>query len=196
DVFMSTQTRSTTCYVSTDQGVTGKGHNVRNFMALASDAGVRAGAILDADLESVSPRWMRNLLGPILEEEYDFTFPVYRRYRYDGSLTSLVCYPAVHGLFASHVRQPIAGDFGFSARLIDHLPSCESPEPASRYGIDIFLTTEAIANRSKICGVTLGAKIHRKRDRATLGAMVEEVVATLLQQVGRHHESLCQRRLL
>jgi hypothetical protein len=196
EVFMSTTTRSATRYVSTEQGVTGKGHNVRNFMALAADMGVRAGAIVDADLESVSPRWVRNLIGPILEEGYDFTFPVYRRYRYDGSLTSLVCYPAVHGLFSSHVRQPIAGEFGFSAGLIGHLAACDYPEPARRFGIDIFLTTEAIANRSKMCGVALGAKIHRKRDRATLGGMVAEVVATLLQQVSRHHESLCVRRLL
>jgi hypothetical protein len=196
EAFMGVRTRCERRYVSTEPGVTGKGRNVRNFLALARDLEVRAGAIVDADLQSVSPRWVRNLLAPILDEGYDLTFPVYRRYRYDGSVTSLLCYPVVYGLFASNVRQPIGGEFGFSSSWIAHLSECDYSDATCAYGIDLFITTEAIASRSRICGSPLGIKEHRSRERVTLGGMVENMMATLLQQVERRRALLSGPRLL
>jgi glucosylglycerate synthase len=196
ETFSGVLTVSETGYQPTEPGVSGKGANVRNFLAMAVELDVRAGAIFDADLESVTPRWIRNVLGPILEDSYDFTYPLYRRHRHDGSVTNLVCHPLVHGLFGVSVRQPIGGDFGFSRGLLRHLSGCALPDAACHFGIDIFVTTESIASAARTCGVGLGAKIHKRRDPVTSARMCQEVTDTLLHQVRRHRELLRRRRLV
>jgi hypothetical protein len=182
ETFLSTETRACKEYVSTPDGTKGKGENLLRFFALAADCGVRAAATVDADLESIAPDWMRRIFVPLLEG-HDFVFPVYSRFRYDGAITSQLCYPVLTGVYGCAIRQPIGGEFGFSRRFLDHLAQADVPAAARGFGIDIHLTTQAVEHRFRSCGVVLGRKIHRKRDRATLGPMLAEVTASLFANI-------------
>ena len=57
----------------------------------------------------------------------------------------------------------------------------------ARFGIDIWMTTEAIANGARVCQSFLGAKIHNQKDPAAdLSTMLREVVGSLFASMERH----------
>jgi hypothetical protein len=78
------------------------------------------------------------------------------------------------------VRQPIGGDFGFSGKLAKfYLTKDVWHTDVARYGIDIWMTTEALANNFAVAQSFLGAKIHDPKDPgADLSAMLYQVVGS------------------
>lgn len=181
-VFIETKTISPKRYISTPAGERGKGRNLKAFFDYAADQNVQAAAVLDGDMESIAPEWIQKIMSPLLDG-YDFTFPYYARHRYDGIITSQLCYPVVAGIYGSDIRQPIGGDFGFSGKLVRSLSAAPLPGQALEFGIDIYITTYVLAHALKYCGIALGRKIHRKRDRATLGPMVVDVAGSLFEAI-------------
>lgn len=190
EIFLSTKTKNSKRYIPTAKGVVGKGENLKNFFDFANTCGAMAAAIFDGDLESIKPEWINYMISAILHSGYDFIFPFYTRYRYDGAITSQFCYPLLAGVFGKEIRQPIGGDFGFSQKLIQSLASSPLPDEARTFGIDIFITTQALIKKVSICGVGLGRKIHRKRDRSTLGPMFNDVTHSLFNQIKKGYKYL------
>lgn len=77
------------------------------------------------------------------------------------------------------MRQPIGGDFGFSGEVAKFYLSKDVWETdVARFGIDIWMTTTAIANGFKVTQSFLGAKIHDAKDPGTdLSNMLYQVVS-------------------
>lgn len=65
-------------------------------------------------------------------------------------------------LFLNTVRQPIAGDFGFSLKQGRKIVKTISDESMYQYGIDITMTLTALINNMKIEEVYIGEKIHNQ----------------------------------
>jgi hypothetical protein len=88
------------------------------------------------------------------------------------------------------VRQPIGGEFGFSGRHASHYlgkPVWESD--VARFGIDIWMTTTAIADGFEVCESFLGAKIHDPKDPgADLAAMLVQVVSAVFDLMETYEE--------
>jgi glucosylglycerate synthase len=181
--FLSTETATPKEYMSTPRGVKGKGNNLMNlFKAVQSHAGtLKAVVVLDADLRSVTPEWIRHFTEPILKG-YDYALPRYSRHQFDGTITNHICYPLLYGLMGEDVRQPIGGDFAFSPRLARYWLEQKWLPTTRLYGIDIFMTLNAIIGRFKICEVGLGAKIH-KASAPKLGPMFTQVVTTFFEKI-------------
>lgn len=177
--FLNTETETPKIYISTSPEVKGKGNNLRNLFSKIIDLKARAAMTVDADLKSISPEWVKCLLGPILKG-YDYLTPIYHRHKYDGSITNHLCYPIIFGLLGYDIRQPIGGDTGFSKKMVRYWLEQKWPEPVKDYGIDIFMTLFAIKSKGKLGQVDLGSKIH-KPSAPKLGNMFLEVVETLLE---------------
>jgi hypothetical protein len=162
-------------------GIPGKGSAFRTIFAIAERARAKACAVVDADLRSITPGWMELLLAPVLQQGFDFVAPLYLRHKYDGTITNSIVYPMTRALYGKEVRQPIGGDFGFSGRLATHYaaqPVWESN--VARFGIDIWMTTTALAGDFRVCEAFLGAKIHDAKDPgADLAAMLVQVVSSV-----------------
>jgi glycosyltransferase involved in cell wall biosynthesis len=161
-------------------GVPGKGSAFRKIFEIADSLGVKACAVVDSDLRSITPEWIELLIKPVLEGEFDYVAPLYQRHKYDGTITNSIVYPLTRALYGKRVRQPIGGDFGFSGRLAKFYLSEDVWETdVARYGIDIWMTTIAIANGFKVCQAYLGAKIHDPKDPGSdLSAMLYQVVGS------------------
>ncbi len=159
----------------------GKGNAFKRFFEMANALTVSGCAVLDSDLRSITPEWIQLLLAPIIFKEHDFVAPVYIRHKYDGTITNSIVYPFTAALYGHDVRQPIGGEFGFSARanaLFDELSSWT--ELVAQFGIDIWMTTTAITNGLNIAQSILGTKIHDPKDpAASLGPMFRQVVGTM-----------------
>ena len=170
------------------EGPSGKGSALRAVFESIRMLGARAGCVLDSDLRSVTPRWVDRLARPVAERRADFVTPLYVRHKHDGTITNAVAYPLVRALYGQRVRQPIGGEFGFSAALARrYLEEDVWEGDAARFGIDIFMTTTALASGARVMQAALGAKIHDPKDPAAhLGPMFAQVLGSAIRQVGRH----------
>jgi len=164
-------------------GIPGKGSAFRTVFEIARQLDVKACAVVDSDLRSITPEWIDLLIRPVLEEEFDFINPYYLRHKYDGTITNSIVFPMTSALYGKRIRQPIGGDFGFSGRMAGFYLSKDVWETdVARFGIDIWMTTTAVANGFKVCQSFLGAKIHAAKDPGSdLSAMLTQVVGSVFQ---------------
>ncbi len=163
------------------QGTSGKGTAVRAIFEAASSLKVRSVALVDSDLRSITPEWIRLLITPTLSGTGLVT-PFYNRRKYDGTITNFLCYPVTASLFGKDIRQPIGGDFGLSIELIEDIldsPLWDIPE-VSLFGIDIFETYTALAKGYKVTQAYLGVKDHDAKDPSSmLGSMFRQVMNSM-----------------
>jgi glycosyltransferase involved in cell wall biosynthesis len=172
-------------------GIPGKGSAFRTIFEAAKFVNAKACAVVDSDLRSITPEWVELLLRPIYEEGFDYVTPLYARHKFDGTITNSIVYPLTRALYGKRVRQPIGGDFGFSGKLaIFYLTKNVWESDVARFGIDIWMTTLAIAEGYKVCQSYLGAKIHDAKDPGSdLGPMFTQVVSSVFGLMGEY-ESL------
>lgn len=164
-------------------GSGGKGAALRTIFEIAAALEVQALVVVDSDLRSILPEWIELLAGPILKGGYDYVAPLYSRHKHDGTITNTVTYPLTRALYGLRIRQPIGGDFGVSGDLVRHYLEADGWTPdVSKFGIDVWMTTNALTGGFAICQARLGAKVHDPKDPgADLGPMFRQVVGTILR---------------
>ena len=178
EAFLFSKPQVPLIYISTPRGIKGKGYNFRNLFSLFKELKAKVGIVVDADLRSIEPVWIKNLAEPILLG-YEYTAPFYARRKDDATITNQIVYPLVYGLLGVNLRQPIGGEFSFSKKLVEFWLKEQWSEYVNQFGIDIFMSTNAILSGGKICQVNLGRKIH-KSSTPNLGPMFVHVIETLL----------------
>ena len=162
-------------------GLPGKGSAFRTLFRIAEVTQARALVVVDADLRSITPEWFNLLLQPVLALGFDYVAPYYKRHKYDGTITNSIVYPLTRALYGRRIRQPIGGEFGISGRLAGHFLTRDVwNTDVARYGIDIWMTTTAIAENFRVCQSYLGAKIHDPKDPGSdLSVMLVQVVGSV-----------------
>ncbi|MHC1635325.1 MAG: glycosyltransferase, partial [Candidatus Methanospirareceae archaeon] len=169
--------------VTEEIGELGKGSAIRTILEIARKAEAGAVILLDGDLLSIRPEWIEHLGKPPIYGIADIVVPYYIRHKYDGVITNNLAYPLMRAVYGVNLRQPIGGDYGmsieFSNRLLEH------PLFPHHFGIDVFMTTVAVAEDMGIQETLLGLKLHTSTmkyiDPGThLAPMFREVVGTML----------------
>ncbi len=193
-VFLNTPTQTPKIYLSTEPGLKGKGNNFKNLFQKVVELKAKAVVVVDADLKSITPEWIKHLGEPLFNG-FSYIAPLYVRHKYDGTITNGIAYPMTRTLYGRRVRQPIGGDFGFSGKLGKiYMESSIWDEAVANFGIDIWMTTIALAHKVQVCQAFMGRpKIHRTKDPgASLGPMFRQVVGTIFSMMGQF-ESLWQK---
>ncbi|MFC1822534.1 glycosyltransferase [Thermodesulfobacteriota bacterium] len=181
--FLDTPTEIPKMYISTPPGVKGKGNNFKNLFQRVVELKAEAVVVVDADLESITPEWIKHLGEPLFND-FSYVAPLYIRHKYDGTITNSIAYPLSRALYGRRVRQPIGGDFGFRGELLEtYLGNDIWDEATANFGIDIWMTTLALNQGVPVCQSFMGRpKIHRPKDpAAALGPMFREVVGTIFE---------------
>jgi glycosyltransferase involved in cell wall biosynthesis len=173
--------------VSIYRGPAGKGTALRSVFEATRMLGVRACAVVDADLRSITSDWIHDLLDPVISLGYQFVAPVYLRHKYDGTITNNIVYNLTRALYGKRIRQPIGGDFAFSKEVAKFYAEQDVWETdVARYGIDIWMTTTAVTQGFKVCQSNLGVKIHDAKDPGRqLGPMFRQVLYVLFSLMER-----------
>jgi hypothetical protein len=186
-VFLDTPTKTPKIYLSTDPGVKGKGNNFKNLFQKVVALKAKAVVVVDADLKSITPEWIKHLGEPLFNG-FSYIAPLYVRHKYDGTITNGIAYPMTRALYGRRVRQPIGGDFGFSGKLAKaYMESPVWDEAVANFGIDIWMTTIALTQKVQVCQAFMGRpKIHRTKDPgASLGPMFRQVVGTIFSMMSQ-----------
>lgn len=170
-------------------GIPGKGSAFRAIFQAGERMGAKVCAVVDADLRSITPEWIDLLVRPVLLHRYDFVAPYYHRHKFDGTITNSIVYPLTRALYGKRIRQPIGGEFGLSSRLMaNYLKRDDWQTDVARFGIDIWMTTIAVAEGYSICQSYLGAKLHDAKDPASdLSAMLKQVLGSLFGLMEGYH---------
>lgn len=160
-------------------GIPGKGSAFKAIFEIAKQLNAKYCAVVDSDLRSITPEWIELLIKPQMEG-FDFVAPLYLRHKFDGTITNSIIYPLTRALYGKKIRQPIGGEFGFSGKLAEFFLKQDVWETdVARFGIDIWMTTNAIANNFKVCQAFLGAKIHSPKDPSSnLTSMFYQVISS------------------
>lgn len=177
-IFLDTNTKGIEKISLKEPKPHGKGQAQKMLFKIIQKEKAIAGATLDSDLKSITPKWIKGMLEPILTKNFDYVTPLYLRHKYDGTITNTIAYPLTTALYGKEIRQPIGGDFAFSGKLVKYWLSQEIPHD---FGIDIFMTTTALVEDFKICQVYLGPKIHDPKDPHELTSMFVEVTNELFK---------------
>jgi len=182
--------------VSIYRGAAGKGTALRSVFEAAEELKVRACAVVDADLRSITSDWVPSLLSPVLDKGFNFVAPVYLRHKYDATITNNIVYNLTRALYGKRIRQPIGGDFAFSREVARFYAQQDVWETdVARYGIDIWMTTTAVTQGFQVCQSNLGIKVHDAKDPAAqLGPMFRQVLFVLFSLMERFEDAWKQVR--
>jgi hypothetical protein len=161
-------------------GMPGREEAFRSFFAIAERLQAKACVVIDASVRSVTSEWIPLLAKPVLEKGADYVAPLFRRPRYEGSLTNNLIAPLTRSLYGKRVACQVGGGYGFSQKMAGFLLEKEFlwEGDAARFAIDSWLTTVAVAEGYQVWQARLGAKIQ---DQKAGGA---DVSMSLVQAVG------------
>ncbi|GGP64547.1 glycosyltransferase family 2 protein [Saccharothrix coeruleofusca] len=139
---------------------TGKGTNVFAIIDRALELGADRVLLLDADVRSAEPEWVGRLAGAVDDERPTLAVPVYRRNRFEANTTNHLASPLLAAVFGVHLQQPIGGEFAFNRAFLERARTWPRPASAYLYGIDVWLTANALRERMRVVEVPLGRKLH------------------------------------
>lgn len=181
---------------ATYAGISGKGSAVKAIFEAARFLKTKAVALVDSDLRSITPEWIRLLISPTFTGSGLVT-PFYIRHKYDGTITNFLCYPVTSSLYGKEIRQPIGGDFGLSTELVKELLNSPLWQTSyvRKFGIDIFITHTALAKGFEIKQAFLGTKIHEAKDPSKhLAYMFRQVAESMFTCIQRYEEAWARIR--
>jgi glycosyltransferase involved in cell wall biosynthesis len=183
--------------VTEQMGKPGKGDGIRTVLEIANNLNAKAVGLIDGDLLSIKPEWIQELIQPVLYGRTDLVIPFYVRDRFDGVITNNLAYPFTRAFYGVDVRQPIGGEFGISQRLLTVLR--KHPKFPSDFGIDVFITAVAAAERQRIREAMLGLKLHESTTKymdpeSSLIPMFRQVVGAMFDLAKYNQERGLKRR--
>lgn len=195
-IFLSTKTKTAKISVVSSKRLRGKGVNVFLLLKLSKKFGAKYIATIDADITTITEKWPKLLLTPIIRGKADFVAPAYTRNRYEGNTTNHFCFPLLYAWFGQQLNQPIGGDFAMNSRFTDYVLDQRKQKNSFLYGIDIFLSTHAVGANFKIEETYLGRKIH-KPSFDKIVPMFQQVAATMLYVLPQYkrHQKLSHRKI-
>jgi hypothetical protein len=180
-------------------GIPGKENALRVIFESAQALKAKAGAVFDPSVKSITEQWVRLLVDPVLKEGFDYVAPIYARHPSEGTMNNGIVYPLLRALYGKRLRQPIAGDFGFSGGLAElYLAKEKKQTDAARSAADLRLITLALTEGDKVGQSYLGPRIQESGEpKSSLDLMFTQVLSGIfsLMEEGqdfwkRIHETL------
>jgi len=171
--------------------IPGKARALRGILTTARNLGARACVVIDAGVETVTPQWLQWLTTPVLTHDFDLVAPFYRRHPYEGALTKGIVSPMFRALYGVRLRQPAAGEFACSSRLLERfLEEDVWDRDGAQIGIDLWLASSAVSRDFRIGEAALGVRNqHAQGDEPLdLGTTVTQVVGSLFADVEKRVE--------
>lgn len=156
----------------------GKGTNIFVLLKISKKFHAKYVATIDADITTITKKWLKLLLDPIVKNRADFVAPIYTRNRYEGNTTNHFCLPLLYAWFGQKINQPIGGDFAFNRNFVDYIIIQQKNKDSFLYGIDIFLSTHALGGGFRMKEEYLGRKIHKPSFEKII-PMFQQVAATM-----------------
>lgn len=169
-------------------GLPGKHTALRTVFAAGELIQAKVVVVIDPGGPATTVERVTELIGPIAGADVEFLAPRYRRHPRDGVLITQFVRPLVRALYGVGLDEPLGAEFACSGRFASHcLEQDIWSHEAARFGIDLWLRTEALAKRFMV-GQIWRPAITGAGARTTLREVVRQVLLSLVESL-RAHES-------
>ena len=168
----------------------------RSFFAITEQLEAKTCVVIDASVRSATTEWIALLAQPVLEKGADYVAPVFRRQRYEGSLTNSLIAPLTRSLYGKRVACQTGGAYGFSGKLASFYLHKEFlwKGDAARFGIDSWLTTVAVAEGYQVWQARLGAKIQDTKASAVDVSMILAQAVGASYHYMEHYQDIWEKQ--
>ncbi len=156
-----------------------RGRALLALFAAALRLEAQACVFVDADLAGASPDWVAALLHPVTEAKAAYALPCYTRPLSEGTLTTNLLAPVTRALYGKRVHEVMGGCASLTPAVAAPLLDVEiwRTDPSAA-GVELWLTTEAVASGATVSEVPLGRK------PVVPGWGAADVATTLVRTVG------------
>ena len=169
-------------------GLPGKHTALRTVFAASELMQATVLVLIDPGGPATTAERVTELIAPIARSEVEFLAPRYRRHPRDGVLITQLVRPLVRALYGVALDEPLGSEFACSGRFASHcLEQDIWNHDAARFAIDLWLRTEALAERFTV-GQIWRPATTAAGTRTTLREAVRQVVLSLIESL-RAHES-------
>lgn len=159
EIFRLTRTKNKKVSLTTTGR--GKGRNIKCIIDYIIENDIRYCFFIDGDMTSMEPDWLKKQLREA-DRGTDYVVPNYARYMQEGNATNHFFFPVLHYFSKGRAPyQPIAGDFGISARFAKYIQRLPWQQSTQGYGVDIFMTMHALFGGFNVVEISLDKKIHK-----------------------------------
>lgn len=173
-------------------GLPGKHMALRTVFAAGELIQAKVVVVVDPGGPARSANRVTELIGPIARGDVELLAPRYRRHPRDGVLITQLVRPLVRALYGVALDEPLGAEFACSGRFASHcLEQDIWNHEAARFAIDLWLRTEALAERFSV-GQIWRPATTAAGTRTTLREAVHQVVLSLIESL-RAHESFWLR---
>jgi glycosyltransferase involved in cell wall biosynthesis len=167
-------------------GHPGRAAALRAILQTAQRLGANACAVLDAGLDAANPEWIERLITPVLVDRFDYVAPYYARRANEGAITKGIVYPMFRALYGARLRQPAAGEFGCSARVVAHVLEQDFWDlDQAHVGIDLWLASAAVCGGFSVCEAPLGVRVASHDAPADVSTILAQIVGALFTDLER-----------
>jgi glucosylglycerate synthase len=174
-------------------GYPGRGRTLRAIFEEAQRLGANGCAVIGAGIQTAEPIWIERLIKPVLAGECDYVSPYYLRRVGDGAITKGIVYPMFRALYGARLRQPAAGEFGCSARLLTYFLAQDFWDAEHvDVGIDLWLAAAAVTGGFRACEAQLGPRTALVDTPVDLSTTLAQIVGALCADL-EHRVSVWQR---
>lgn len=185
-----TEARAAGAAVVTNTLGPGKGQALRTALA-ASDAELVL--FLDADVTNFGPRFVTELIAPLLHDpsiqlvKATYRRPLDGRHDEGGRVNELLARPLLRHFFPAlaSIAQPLAGECAVRRSALDDVVLADG------YGIEIGLLIDIYRSHglAAIAEADLGERAHRNRPLRELRPHADDVLAAVLARTTCSHET-------
>lgn len=182
----ASKARAAGASVMASPGGPGKGEALRTAVS-ATDSEIVV--FLDADVTNFSPRFVTDLVAPLLHDAHTqlvkatYRRPLEGRPGEGGRVNELVARPLLRRFFPplATIAQPLAGECAVRRAALDDLALADG------YGIEIGLLIDVYLRYglAAIAEGDLGERVHRNRPLGELRPHADDVLAAVLARAGR-----------
>jgi glucosylglycerate synthase len=167
-------------------GLPGKHTALRTILAAGELTQAKVVVVIDPHGPATTADRVTELIGPIVRADVEFLTPRYRRHPRDGVLITQLVRPMVRALYGVALDEPLGAEFACSGRFASHcLEQDIWSHEAVRFAIDLWLRTEAVAERFTV-GQIWRPSTPGAGTRTTLREAVHQVVLSLIESLRAH----------
>lgn len=159
----------------------------RSLFAVTEKMSARACCLVASKMERAVPRWVCQLVHPLLESDFDLVAPYYAPSKLQGLLNSSIVYPLTRCLYGKRIHNPLGPDMGVSRRLAQKIlgTSRNTNAGSSQTHPLASLAPVAACDNLQICEVHLGARHYPPADWMNMSSIVGQVLGAVLVEMER-----------
>jgi glucosylglycerate synthase len=167
-------------------GLPGKHTALRTVFAAGELTQAKVLVVVDPSGPATSPARVTELISPVARSQVEFLAPCYRRDPRDGVLVTQLVRPLVRALYGVALDEPLGAEFSCSGRFASHCLERDIwDHEVARFAIDLWLRTEAVAERFALGQIWRPAPAVAGA-RTTLREAVQQVVLALIESLRVH----------